>query len=421
MSDDRQPADGSREGRRFTAYLATAALGRTGVEAMTPALLLAALTLGRPPLDGVLLVAAATASAALGGPFAGAVLDQVRRPALAYAGVLCLTCGGLALLGRLMTFAPLPPLMAVAAVIGIGHPMLSGALTAQLARILPAWRLPRALSLDVAVFSVAGMAGPALAGLGVTFTAEGQLLLVGAPFALALLPLGGMRLPRRAAGRGAGWPAIGSGLRAMVADRVLREVTVLTSFTAFAQAGLVVAAPLLSVALTGGLRWTGVLLVTLAAGNLVVSVVTARWPLRGRPEVVVRASAVAYAALLCLLGLVKGPPLTLVVMFLAGTVTAPLFTGLFRTRFERSPLHVQSGVFGTGAGLRSFSFACGAATLGVVAQYGVVWCLLAAGLAQLAGLALGLLTHAPWRPAPPPREPGVAQDEAPVPGPAGAL
>ncbi|MFC6083573.1 MFS transporter [Sphaerisporangium aureirubrum] len=406
---------------RFTAYLATAALGRTGVEAVTPALLLAALTLGRPPLDGVMLVAGATASAALGGPFAGAVLDQVRRPALAYAGVLCLTCCGLAVLGHLLAWAPLVPLMAVAALIGIGHPMLSGALTAQLARILPPERLPRALSLDVAVFSVAGMAGPALAGLGVAFTAEGQLLLAGAPFALALLPLGGIRLPRRPKGSVAGWPAIGSGLRAMVADGVLREVTLVTSFTAVAQAGVIVAAPLISAGLTGGLGWVGVLLTTLAAGNLLVSVVCARWPLRGRPEVVVRVSAVAYAVLLCLLALVSGPPLTLAVTFLAGAVTAPLFMGLFRTRFERSPPRVQSGVFGTGAGLRSFSFACGAAALGVVAQYGVRWCLLAAGTAQLIGLALGILARAPWRPAPgdpgPPRV--VPEGKVPVSGPAG--
>ncbi|MEV4624250.1 MFS transporter [Asanoa sp. NPDC049573] len=384
--------------RRLTAYATTAFLARTGVEAIPPTLLLAALVSQRAALDGAFILATATASAVVGGPLIGTVLDAVRRPAWAYALVLSVTCLGLAGLASLISWAPLPLLMGVAVLVGIGQPALSGALTAQLGRIVPPPGLPRALSVDVGVFSVAGMAGPALAGLGVALAASGQLLLAAAPFGLALLALHGIRLPRRTRTADRPRHSVVSGIRALMSDRVLREVTIVTSFTAVGQAGVVVAAPLLSRELTGGLGWTGVLLTTLAAGNLAASVVTARWPLRSPPERVVRVAAAAYTIVLCLLAVVPGAALTLLTLFVLGAITALLVAALFLSRFQRSPGHLQGGVFGTAAGLRSLSFAAGAAVLGAIAPHNLSWCLLAAGLAQLIGMLLGAVFAAPHRP-----------------------
>nr|WP_327063353.1 MFS transporter [Kitasatospora griseola] len=152
-----------------------------------PALLLAGFAAAGSTGEASALLAALTAAAALGGPLLGVHLDRARRPGRLLARALALYAAGLlavlASLGRL----PLPAVLALAAATGLLGPALSGGWTAQLPRVAPPDRLPRANALDAMTYDTAALAGPALAGtVAAALGADAALLLAAALIAAAL-------------------------------------------------------------------------------------------------------------------------------------------------------------------------------------------------------------------------------------------
>ncbi|WP_369879943.1 MFS transporter [Kitasatospora sp. CB02891] len=162
-------------------------MARTGDEMSGPALLLAGFAAAGSTGEASALLAALTAASALGGPLLGVHLDRARHPGRLLARALALYAAGLlavlAALGRL----PLPAVLALAAATGLLGPALSGGWTAQLPRVAPPDRLPRANALDAMTYDTAALAGPALAGtVAATLGADAAVLLAAALIAAAL-------------------------------------------------------------------------------------------------------------------------------------------------------------------------------------------------------------------------------------------
>lgn len=112
--------------------------------------------------DASALLAGITISAAVGGPVLGVLLDRAGRPGRLLAGALVLYAAGLGMILVGLDRLPFAVTVLIAVPTGLLGPALSGGWTAQLPRVVPGDRLPRANALDAMTFGVASLAGPAL-------------------------------------------------------------------------------------------------------------------------------------------------------------------------------------------------------------------------------------------------------------------
>ncbi|MFJ1791840.1 MFS transporter [Kitasatospora griseola] len=162
-------------------------MARTGDEMSGPALLLAGFAAAGSTGEASALLAALTAASALGGPLLGVHLDRARHPGRLLARALALYAAGLLAVLTALGRLPLPAVLALAAATGLLGPALSGGWTAQLPRVAPPDRLPRANALDAMTYDTAALAGPALAGtIAATLGADAAVLLAAVLMAAAL-------------------------------------------------------------------------------------------------------------------------------------------------------------------------------------------------------------------------------------------
>ncbi len=145
-------------------FLVGAAAARAGDEMSGPALLLAGYAVGGSATEASALLAGITVSAAVGGPLLGVLLDRSPRPGRLLARALALYGTGLVAILLSLGRLPFELTVLIAVFTGLLGPALSGGWTAQLPRVVPRERLPRANALDAMTFSLASLAGPALAG-----------------------------------------------------------------------------------------------------------------------------------------------------------------------------------------------------------------------------------------------------------------
>ncbi|MEU6060450.1 MFS transporter [Streptomyces sp. NPDC047097] len=375
----------------YPCYLAGALAARTGDEMSGPALMLAAFALAGSPVDASSLLAGVTVSAAVGGPLLGALLDRARRPGRLLAGALLLYAVGLVAvlvgLGRL-PFA-LTLLTAVAA--GLLGPALSGGWTAQLPRVVPGDRLPRANALDAMTFGAAGLAGPALAGVAAAELGAPVAVVVAAALVALALPAA-WRLPNRPGGARRAGPAsvlgdLAAGARAVAVSRPLARATLGSVVCCAAQGMLTACLPLLGAHALGGPAQGAMLLSVAAVAALAATAVLARFPHSVTPDTVIRAGALVQAAALALTASGR-PALLLAAALLLGCGEGPQLAALFAVRHREAPEHLRGQIFTTGASLKITGFALGAAAAGPVAVWSLPGALLlAAGTAVLAALA----------------------------------
>lgn len=396
------------------AYLAGALVARTGDDMAGPALLLAALARTGSATGASSLLAAVTVSAAVGGPVFGALLDRAARPGRLLAGALLLYAAGLAVILGGLGRVPFAVTLLVAVVAGLLGPPLSGGWTAQLPRVVPGERLPRANALDAMTFGVAGLAGPALAG-GVAEASGASTAVVVAAVLIAAAAPAAWRLPAPAGPVATARPApmtglVASGVRAVLGSPPLARAT-LTSVLSCAAQGLMIAClPLLGERALGGAGFGAALLSGAALSALAANAILARHPRAVAPDTVLWAAPLLQAAALALAA--TGRPVALVVAVMAvGVAEGPQLTALFAVRHREAPDRLRSQVFTTGASLKITGFAVGAAAAGPLAGWSLPGALLvAAGTAALAAPAFFAVRTAdrPARPGRPvPRAQGV--------------
>ncbi|MFD8261917.1 MFS transporter [Streptomyces griseoluteus] len=384
-------------------YLAGAVAARAGDEMSGPSLMLAAFALAGSAVDASLLLAGITISAAVGGPVLGVLLDRAGRPGRLLAGALVLYAAGLGMilagLGRL----PFGVTIVIAVVAGLLGPALSGGWTAQLPRVVLGDRLPRANALDAMTFSVASLAGPAIAGgVAETLGAPTAVVVSAALIGLAL-PAAWMLPYRPGRTHGAQTTSVVSdlaaGLRAVVGRPALARATLTSVLSCTAQGMLTACIPLLGERNLGGAGRGAVLLSCTAISAMMANALLARFPRVVAPDTVIWGSALVQAAALSLA--VWGQPAVLIVaVLIAGIGEGPQLAALFAVRHREAPERLRGQIFTTGASLKITGFALGAAVAGPVATWSLPGTLvLAASVAVLAALGFFAVPSASATPA----------------------
>ncbi|KUM96186.1 hypothetical protein AQI95_42700 [Streptomyces yokosukanensis] len=372
-------------------YLAGAVAARAGDEMSGPALMLAGFALAGSTTDASSLLAGITVSAAAGGPVLGALLDRAGRPGRLLAGALVLYAAGLGMilvgLGRL----PFAVMILIAVLTGLLGPALSGGWTAQLPRVVLGDRLPRANALDAMTFSVASLAGPALAGGAAEALGAPTAVMVSVVLIASALPAAWMLPTRPGRAQEARTTSVISdltaGMRVIVGRSALARATLTSVVSCIAQGMLTACIPLLGDRVLGGASRGALVLSCAAVSGLVANAALARFPRSVAPDTIIWASALVQAAALALAA--WGQPVVLIAaVLIAGVGEGPQLAALFAVRHREAPEHLRSQIFTTGASLKLTGFALGAAVGGPVAIWSLSASLtLAAGVAVLAALA----------------------------------
>lgn len=352
--------------------------------------MLAAFALAGSAVDASSLLAGITISAAVGGPVLGALLDRAGRPGRLLAGALVLYAAGLGMiltgLGRL----PFGVTIVIAVVAGLLGPALSGGWTAQLPRVVLGDRLPRANALDAMTFSMASLAGPALAGGVAETLGASTAVVVSAVLINLALPAAWMLPARPGRAQGAQTTSVVSdlaaGLRAVVGRPSLARATLTSVLSCTAQGMLTACIPLLGERNLGGASRGAVLLSCTAISAMTANAVLARFPRSVAPDTVIWVSALVQAAAL-VLAIWSQAAVLIVAVLIAGIGEGPHLAALFAVRHREAPERLRGQIFTTGASLKITGFALGAAVAGPVATRSLPGALaLAASVAVLAAL-----------------------------------
>lgn len=382
--------------RNLITYLATATLARAATESTGPALLLTSIAVLGNGASGSYLVASLTGAAAIGGPVVGAVLDRSRRPPLAFAGAMIGLAVGIAGIALFIGHAPLPAMMALAAVTGLAYPALTGAWTAQLPPLVTPAMLPRAYSADAGTYSVASIIGPPAAAL-IAVSVKAPLWL---PVILLLMALAMLRFvplePRIRHAHHSLLSDLRHGAATIVRRLPLRRTILITTIAFAGQAAVFICTPLIAQQLTGSLAFTGVIFASLAAGGVIAAGLTLRFPVT-RPDATVIVTTVISGIALAVIGLAQSAPLVLIGAFVIGLTEAPQLTAMFLIRSRESPERVRGQVFTTASSLRMSAFAIGSAVFGSMLVFGTTTVIWAGVGLHVIGLALGLAAGPPIR------------------------
>ena len=376
------------------AYLGTATLARSATESAGPALLVVAIaTLGNAT-TGSYLVASLTASAAIGGPVVGALIDRARSPRRGFALAMAVMAAGLAAIALSIGQVPVGVVMVIAVLAGLGYPALTGAWSAQLPKLVPRQRITHAYSADAATYSVAAVVAPPIATALVALSATAPLW----------LPVLLLRPGRRAAAHRAPAHArrtrsiarpLGQDLRAgLGAIAGMPPCAGPRSSRRSASPGRPPSSspPRSSPSRSAGsLGFTGVILGVFAGGRRLHGAVVhtaTRCPTRPRHHRQHRSCRAS-----------RSPPsasprrrgCSCVAAFAMGATEPPLVSAMFQVRVRESPARVQSQVFTTSASLRMTAFAIATAMCGWLLHVGV-GAVIAFGVAlHVVSLVLGLV------------------------------
>lgn len=372
-------------------YLGTATLARSATESAGPALLLVAISTLGNATTGSYLVASLTASAAVGGPVVGALLDRSPRPRRGFALAMGVMAAGLVAVLLTLNHAPVPVVMAMAVIAGFGYPAITGAWSAQLPRLVPPGMLKHAYARDAATYSVAAVVAPPVAAALVSVSVYAPLCL---PVLLLLASMVVLRwVPLHTIVDHVVSTTLKQDLRAgasVIVRRVpLRRTAIITTIGFAGQAAVFVSAPLLSQSLTGSLQFSGVILGSFAIGGVLAAGWFARRPVM-RPDRAVIVGTLLSGVFLLLIGLAPSTWLLLIAAFAMGATEPPLISGMFQVRQREAPSSVQSQVFTTSASLRMTAFAIATAICGTLIPVGI-WAVISFGvLLHLVSLVLGM-------------------------------
>jgi MFS family permease len=370
---------------------------RLANEAARVAMVLLVLARTRSPALAGAVVAATTLPALVTGPLLGAWLDKTPHRRAAFAGNQLLLL--VSLTGLLFATGHAPSIVVVllGLLTGLTTPVLTGGFTGLIAPLVPEPMLRRAYGAEAASFNVAGVAGPALAG--VVTAAFGAPWAVAVTCALSVLALAAiLRVPMPAPVVDDDAPGllrtVVIGLRHLALTPPLRSVTVTTTLSMGGLGALPVTFPLLAEDLGVHASAAGYLFSTFAVGALVGSVTVASRSLRTGPMRMaflgVAGLAVAFA------GVAVAPtlPLALIGIFVAGALEGPVLASTLTVRELHSPDWMRTQVVTTAASLKFGAYAAGSAVAGwLVGAHGARAGLLMVAAFQVVGIALGLLAR----------------------------
>lgn len=370
---------------------------RLANEAVRVALVLLVLDrTGSPALAGG-LVAALTLPSLLTGPLLGAWLDRTRHRRTAFVANQVLL--PLVLVGLLLATGHVASwvVIALGAIAGVTSPVLTGGFTGLIAPLVPESELRRAYGAESTSYNVAGVAGPALAGvLAATVSAEAAVIVCVLLSAVALVAVLRVPMPVPPGAPTAGLlRSVVGGLRHLATTPPLRSVTVATTISFMGMGAFPVAFPALAGEVGADPAASGALFSGFAVGALMGSLVVAARAPRTGP---LRLALLGIAGLtLVFAALATAPNLAtaLALVVVAGAFEGPVLSSTLTVREQYSPATMRTQVVTTAASIKFGAFALGSAVGGhVIASEGAragVWFVAACQLGGVfvGGLALG--------------------------------
>lgn len=373
--------------RRYTLthYLFGALPARLGDEMSGQAVLLLGIAAGSATLGSTLL-AGLTFSAAIGGPLLGVMLDRAKHPGRVLALSLGLYAAGIALitwsLGHVQTWI----LFSLALLAGFLMPSISGGWSSRLKSFTADEQMTRVSAIDATTFNIAGLAGPALAGLIAGWLGAHWAVAVLVGLLVAALPMAWM-LPKRHVQikrhDATFWQDVSAGLRIIIVNKPLFRITLLSVISYMGIGMLWTVCPLIGLEQTGNAGFGGVMMSVLSVGALVATATYSKWPTKYTPDVVAFVTTAILAVALLALAFAGNVFMILVVMFVAGIADGPQLAAVFAVRHREAPERSRSQVFTTGASLKITAAACGAMAAGQLAELSLVGAVLSAAFVQV--------------------------------------
>jgi MFS family permease len=285
---------------------------------------------------------------------------------------------------------------------GLLMPSISGGWSSRLRSFTADEQMTRASAVDVTTFNIAGLAGPACAGLFTGWLGVHWTIAVLAGLLVAALPMA-WALPKR-------WPQTQkhdapllqdalTGLKIIATNKPLFRITLL-SVLSYIGVGMVwVACPLVGLAQTGSAGFGGVMMSVMSVGALAATAAYAKWPAKYSPDVVALATTVILGAALLVLALAGNILVALIAMFVAGLADGPQLAAVFAVRHREAPERSRSQVFMTGASLKITAAAVGTGVAGQLAKFSLVVMILSAAAVQMLAVLVYLVALSPITPA----------------------
>jgi MFS family permease len=379
--------------KRYTIihYLLGALPARLGDEMSGQAILLLGLAMTQAVALGSTILAALTFSAAVGGPLLGAILDRSSHPGRILGGALGLYAIGISCEALSLGKMPAWISIATALLAGFLMPAISGGWSSRLKSFTAEDQMTRASAIDATTFNIAGLAGPAIAGLIAAMFGAHWAVVVLIILLVAAIPMAWL-LPRRSIQRASLKNSfvhdVMAGFKVIVHNEKLRRIT-FTSVISYMSIGMLwVIYPLVGQNLLGNAGYGGMLASIVSIGALIATIMYAKWPTRHSPDTVTLVTTLILSAAMFFLAFVSNIVLAAIVMLIIGLADGPQLAAIFAVRHREAPERSRSQVFTTGASLKITAAAIGAALAGQWAGGSLHLVIIAAGFVQLAAAAV---------------------------------
>lgn len=374
----------------MTHYLFGALPARLGDEMSGQAILLIGLVLTGSAALGSTVLAALTFSAAIGGPLLGAVLDRSPHPGRVLVIALSIYAVGISCIALLLGHAPIWMTVAVALGTGLLMPAISGGWSSLLKSFVVEEQMTRASAIDATTFNIAGLVGPAVAGLiAAAFSAHWAIVAL-VVLLVAALPMA-WSLPRKSfisqAKIASFREDVLTGFKIIVHNKKLFRITLVSAISYMGIGMLWVVYPLVGQELLGNPGFGGVLASVVSVGALVATAAYAKWPTKHSPDVVAFVTTIILAIAMLILGLAGNVVTAFVAMLLVGLADGPQLAAIFAVRHREAPERSRGQVFTTGASLKITSAALGAGLAGQLSGMSLKLTILVACFVQLGAAA----------------------------------
>lgn len=338
---------------------------------------------------GSTLLAGLTFAAALGGPVLGAWLDRSRHPGKVLAAAIIVYASGIAVIAATLGRVPVWTSVALALSAGLCMPAISGGWSSRLKSFITDEHMTRASAIDATTFNVAGLAGPALAGLIAAWMNAGWAVTVLVFLLIAAVPMA-WKLPKHTNGSPLSISfaqTIRAGFRVIFTKRPLLRITLVSVISYLGIGMLWVIAPLVGHRLFGNAGYGGVLMSVLSVSALMATIAYAKWPTRHSPDRIAFATTILLGLAMLVLVFANNAVLAIIAMLVAGLADGPQLAAIFAVRHREAPEHARSQVFTTGASLKITAAAIGTALAGSIGSYSLEWTIAIACIVQF-GAAL---------------------------------
>jgi MFS family permease len=382
----------------MTHYLFGALPARLGDEMSSQAILLMGLALTQSTVLGSMVLAALTLSAAIGGPLLGAVLDRSPHPGRVLTYALGLYAIGIGCIGLSLGRVPFGVSVAIALTSGFLMPAISGGWSSRLKSFVAEEQMARASAIDATTFNIAGLAGPAIAGLIAALFGAHWVIIILIILLLTALPMA-WSLPKKVLSRSPdrATPFIQDvivGLKVIAHNKKLFRIT-LTSVVSYMGIGMLwVVYPLVGRDVFGNTGYGGLLASLVSVGALVATIAYAKWPTRYSSDKIAAITTGILCVAILTLAFTSNAPLTIMIMLIIGIADGPQLAAIFTVRHREAPEQSRSQVFTTGASLKITAAAIGAVLAGQLAETSIRFTILTACLIQfLAAMAFILVTY----------------------------